>query len=204
MSPPLVLVSCRVDLHAEIDEARDALDQRLSALLVHAGLLPVLVPNLPESAHALVERLRPDGLVLSGGNDLVSVGGDRPERDATERALVESVLRCSLPVLGICRGAQLLAVHLGGEVARVDGHVRVRHPLVDGTGCTIREVNSYHAFAVRKEPPGFEVLARASDGTVEWMRSADRRVQAVAWHPERDPVPSPVDLALLRDHFGTS
>ncbi len=202
MTRPLILVSCRVDVHGDIGEVRDALDQRLSRLLCDIGAAPILIPNQPSLDFGAIDRLRPDGLLLSGGNDLCTLGGDRSERDETEARLLDDALQRAIPVFGICRGAQLLCERFGGELERVDGHVKTRHALLDETGRPMREVNSYHQFAIRREPAKWEVLGRTVEGHVEWVRAKDRRVQGVMWHPERERVPTSADTEMLRVHFG--
>ncbi|PKL76273.1 MAG: gamma-glutamyl-gamma-aminobutyrate hydrolase, partial [Candidatus Melainabacteria bacterium HGW-Melainabacteria-1] len=105
----LIAITQRVAEVAAYSERRDALDQRWYSLLAQAGLLPMLLPNQPDMALELVSRLQPAGLLLSGGNTLSVYGGDAPERDATERALLSGwALPEQKPVLGVCRGMQLL------------------------------------------------------------------------------------------------
>lgn len=186
----VVAVSQRVDVFPELDETRDALDQRLSAFLVSAGLTPVPVPNGLVEAPAeggrgtgvldrWLEAVRPSALVLSGGNDI----GKCPERDSTEQALLDHAERRLLPVLGICRGMQMMAHWAGANLNAVQGHVKTRHRLdgeISGT------VNSYHAYSVADCPEGFDVLARSEDGEIEAIRHDGRRWEGWMWHPERE------------------
>ncbi|WP_153175932.1 gamma-glutamyl-gamma-aminobutyrate hydrolase family protein, partial [Streptomyces sp. E2N171] len=113
------------------------------------GLAAMLPPDAPEHAAAAVARL--DGLVIAGGPDVEPVRyGAEPDprtgpparaRDAWELALIRAALEQGVPLLGICRGMQLLNVALGGTlVQHIDGHAEVpgvfgRHPVkpVPGT-----------------------------------------------------------------------
>ncbi len=79
----LIAVSQRVDISAS-GERRDALDQRWFSFLSKCKLLPILIPNCLESAKSIVKLLQLGGVLLTGGNDLSSYGGDAPERDETE------------------------------------------------------------------------------------------------------------------------
>jgi putative glutamine amidotransferase len=195
----LVLVSQRVDVLPDRNERRDALDQKLVAFLSQCGLLAVPVPNRPEAVSALVASLpSAAGVVLSGGNDLAAYGGTAPERDETERGLREECLRRKWPMIGICRGLQFLAHEDGGTLARTDGHVAVRHPLIGQTG---RTVNSYHGWAVVSCGSDWEVLARAADDSIEWARRRDVPILGIMWHPEREPVFDPEDVRLFRETF---
>ncbi|MFF9219480.1 gamma-glutamyl-gamma-aminobutyrate hydrolase family protein [Streptomyces viridosporus] len=189
---------------------------RLDAVLLPAGyprlvrraggLAALLPPDAPEHAAAAVARL--DGLVIAGGPDVEPARyGAEPDprtgpparaRDAWELALIEAALERGLPLLGICRGMQLLNVALGGTlVQHVDGHAEVpgvfgRHPVkpVPGTryaGLVPEEasVPAFHHQAVDRLGGGLVPSAHAEDGTVEAVElPAAPWVLGVQWHPE--------------------
>ncbi|MFE8945639.1 gamma-glutamyl-gamma-aminobutyrate hydrolase family protein [Streptomyces sp. NPDC007856] len=171
------------------------------------GLAAMLPPDAPERAAETVARL--DGLVIAGGPDVDPdrYGAEREPRtgppalarDAWELALIEAALDAGTPVLGICRGMQLLNVALGGTlVQHLEGHAEVvgvfgGHPVkpVPGTlyaGIVPEEttVPTYHHQAVDRLGAGLVPSAYAADGTVEAVElPADRGwVLGVQWHPE--------------------
>ncbi|MEV1085962.1 gamma-glutamyl-gamma-aminobutyrate hydrolase family protein [Streptomyces sp. NPDC050211] len=170
------------------------------------GLAAMLPPDEPSLAAAAVARL--DGLVIAGGPDVepVRYGAERDARtgppararDAWELALIEAALRDRVPLLGICRGMQLLNVALGGTlVQHLDGHAEVvgvfgRHSVkpVPGTlyaGVVPEEtaVPTYHHQAVDRLGVGLVVSAHAGDGTVEAVElPSGGWVLGVQWHPE--------------------
>ena len=196
----LVAITQRVDIVPGRNERRDSLDQRWYPFLAACGVTGVPLPNHPATALALVAALAPGALVLSGGNDLAALGGDSPERDATEDALLAWARGRAVPVLGVCRGLQFLAHRFGAELVRVDDHVGTPHP-VAGPGAR-RTVNSFHTWAVRTAPPGFASLAQAEDGTIEMMRHRQEPITAVMWHPEREAAAAAEDVALVRQVMG--
>jgi putative glutamine amidotransferase len=195
----LIAVSQRVDVLAERNERRDALDQRYAELLTRLGFVVLPVPNLGTATAQQLAGLPLAGILLSGGNDLVSLGGDAPERDATESGLAELAAARHLPLIGICRGMQFLAAREGIALVAHDEHIGRRHPV---TGAITREVNSYHRWCVPAAPPGWDVLAEAADGTVEAMRHRTLPWHGIMWHPERETPFDPADIALLGGLLG--
>lgn len=152
------------------------------------------------------------GLVLGGGRDVDPAlygdsrvdGTDEPERarDDMEIRLLGEALRRDLPVMAICRGLQLLNVHLGGTLTQhIEGHKKVDHDveiehgtlLASCAGTTRYSVLSRHHQAVRHLAAGLRVAARAEDQTVEAVEmDGPRFLLAVQWHPEdRAPVSEP-------------
>lgn len=193
------------------DEPRDALARNWAAFL-HAAIpeaawLPV--PNLG-AARVLefFEQWELSALMLTGGEDL----GMSPIRDESEHALLAHCLHGELPVLGVCRGMQLMWQALGGQLEAIAGHRAVRHIVtcvgegeLDRHGAA-REVNSFHSYCVRLPsgplPEAAIAFASAEDGTTEGIRFRQGRVVGVMWHPEREPRPDWRDVALLRGLVG--
>ncbi|MEQ1568980.1 MAG: type 1 glutamine amidotransferase [Myxococcota bacterium] len=194
-----ILCTQRVDSVPGRAERRDALDQAWSTFLLRCGLLPIPVPNVPEAAEALMDQVPFDGVLLTGGNDLASYGGDAPERDQVERSLLKRALDERRPVLGVCRGMQLLLDAFDTPLVEVPGHVSPRQEIeVDGAPAM---VNSYHRWGCREVGGGLQVWARASDGVVKAVRHPERRLVGIMWHPERmDPLREE-DVALFREQF---
>ncbi|WP_454320888.1 gamma-glutamyl-gamma-aminobutyrate hydrolase family protein [Streptomyces phaeoluteigriseus] len=173
------------------------------------GLAAMLPPDAPEHAASAVARL--DGLVIAGGPDVEPerYGAERDprtgpparERDAWELALIQAALEAGVPLLGICRGMQLLNVALGGTlVQHLHGHAEVvgvfgRHAVkpVPGTlyaGLVPEEtsVPTFHHQAVERLGVGLVACAHAGDGTVEAVEIpagvGGGWVLGVQWHPE--------------------
>jgi N5-(cytidine 5'-diphosphoramidyl)-L-glutamine hydrolase len=184
----------------EFGESRYALDVRWSAFLDACGAAAVPLPGDSELALRAVEHFRPDGVVLSGGDDLAPYGGRVPHRDRTEERLVRWALSADIPVLGVCRGMQVLLHFFGTRLRPVPGHVAVRHEIASRDG-ERREVNSYHRFGATAVADPLVVDALCGD-VVEQVHHRDARVVGIMWHPEREPRFAPTDIALVRDLLG--
>jgi gamma-glutamyl-gamma-aminobutyrate hydrolase PuuD len=194
-----VLVSQRVDVVDGRDERRDALDRRLVDVLAECGLLGIPVPNRPDGVVDLWNVVQPQGLVLSGGNDLAAYGGDCPERDDTEWALLDLATANNLPVLGICRGMQAIATYFGGQLEQIEGHVATRHRVHGVLGDF--DTNSYHAFSPSLLPLPLQATMHSEDGHIEALRHTTLPIIAIMWHPEREPKLDERDRSMIDNLF---
>ena len=195
---PLIAISHRVDRVPARAEIRDALDQRLSRWVRALDAMPLPVPNtLGDDLTLWLEMLAPAAVLLSGGNDF----GESQERDRTETVLLEHAVCNGLPVLGICRGMQMLAHHAGVPLVQVSDHAGTRHPLQGDpvvSGAIPANVNSYHNWGLATCPPDYAVLATASDGSIEAIRHKTRSWEGWMWHPEREASFGMVELTRAR------
>jgi len=200
-------ITQRVEIAASHGERRDCLDQRWGRLLAARGFVPVPLCNGVEDVARYVDELALHGVILSGGNDIASLDeatSAAPERDRFERALLLAGSACRLPILGVCRGAQLLALFHGGQIGPVTNHLARRHAvsrvpgaLGEGASAAGRvvsrwperfEVNSYHSFTIAAAGPGSRLvpLALADDGSIEAVGHVDLPQLGVLWRPERE------------------
>jgi putative glutamine amidotransferase len=204
--------------HGVWNEVSDLLPSTYADAVRHAGGAPVLLPVPPPETQAFADLAatvcsRLDGLIVSGGGDVdparyeadphPRTGGVLPERDAWEIALLDAAAERGMPVLGICRGMQVMAVHAGGSLVQHvpdevghtdhspggDAYGSTAVTTVSGSllerlvGPTVKaDCHHHQAVAVH---PGFDAVASAPDGTLEAMEAPGPRFcLAVQWHPE--------------------
>ncbi|HVV13127.1 gamma-glutamyl-gamma-aminobutyrate hydrolase family protein [Amycolatopsis sp.] len=188
--PDVVGVTQRV-VDCAHGETRLALDVRWAGFLDACGLVAVPLPLDPELAVRTMRRTGCGGLVLTGGDSI----GSRPARDHLETELLRFAVDNALPVVGVCRGMQLLLHAFGCELRRVEGHTATTHPLTGLLGG--RVVNSFHDWSVLNAPPEFEVTARHG-AVVEAVRHRAAPLTGIMWHPERAAVAAE-DVALFEE-----
>ncbi|MEK5069044.1 gamma-glutamyl-gamma-aminobutyrate hydrolase family protein [Sporosarcina sp. FSL K6-1508] len=185
--------------------------------IIRAGGLPLIVPvGIEKDVDQLIGIL--DGLLLSGGNDInpmlfneephAYLGEVSPSRDSIELELARRMLKTGKPILGICRGLQVLNVAVGGSVYQ-DLHKQNEGPILQHmqkapnthsshyvqvekgslletlAGSERIQVNSYHHQSLKVVPPVFAVTGVANDGIIEAIEGTDQQfVLGVQWHPE--------------------
>lgn len=188
------------------------LDQRWTGLIERLGGCPVPLCNTVSEPEAYLERLGIEGLIMTGGNDIATVPGAKdpaPERDQFEARAYTYCRERRLPVLGVCRGAQMINLFAGGRLERIANHIALRHgikwndALPPGWHCPA-EVNSYHGWAIPVDGLATDLTAagRAEDGSVEAFYSVNVPVTGIVWHPEREDALSGAALTFLARTLG--
>lgn len=178
-----IVFTQRVEVIESYGERRDCADQHITDFIYVCGYLPVPIPNRSEVLDTFLNVIKPDGIFFSGGNDLVSYGGNAPERDEIERLMIKYSEMHDTPLFGICRGMQLIATYYGASLEKVEGHVRVDHRV---NGRINRDaVNSFHGLGIKKVTSPLKELCRSEDGVIEAIQHEKFKIAAVMWHPER-------------------
>ena len=208
-----------IGITANYGEGTAKLGEGYYKQVVAAGGTPLIIPPLCSHEDILTTLNRIDGLLLSGGADInplfmgeepqPQLGGINNERDLPELLITQLAFNRQMPILGICRGIQTLAVALGGKVVQdIQSSAGVKHSQEAGrdvpthtvelmpdtllyniyTGQQVANkipVNSFHHQAVSDPGRHFRVSADAADGVIEAIESTEfKPVLGVQWHPE--------------------
>lgn len=195
-----VIYTQRVEIVESYEERRDCADQNIPRFLESCGYLPIPVSNVLEHLEEWVEAVAPAGIVLTGGNSMVKYGGNAPERDETDKRLLQTAMEKNIPVYGFCRGMQSILEYFGCELVQVENHVALRHAVNGSWGEYV--VNSYHNQACLQVKEPLVVTERAEDGVVEAVECQEFQLAATMWHPEREAPFASSDMERLQKLFG--
>lgn len=195
----IIGISLRVENIQKINEKRDAISHDWINFLSKIDAYPILIPNQIPNITNFLSKFSFDGIILSGGDNI----GEFPERDKTEIDILEYSMKNKIPVLGVCRGMQLVNHYFGGKIISSDTKNHVGKPhfvsileknCIDKIGEKVT-VNSFHNNLILKNNLGTELenFAVAEDDTVEGFFHKKLPIIGIMWHPERD---ENVDLEL--------
>ncbi|QUW23127.1 gamma-glutamyl-gamma-aminobutyrate hydrolase family protein [Sporosarcina sp. Marseille-Q4063] len=212
MKKPVIGITTDVD-----SDRKHQLNTNYVTAVKRAGGLPLILPiGVEEDAKQVAHLI--DGIILTGGGDIdptlfdeephALLGEVSPTRDSLEIALAKEMLQANKPILGICRGLQILNVALGGAIIQ-DIHSQSANTILQHSQKATRshqshfvqvkkesilesiaettkiKVNSFHHQAVKDVPKPLKISGTASDGIIEAVESTDHDfVLGVQWHPE--------------------
>lgn len=197
-------ISMRITVELAYDEKRDSLARDWSTFMLREFPMVdwIYLPNIENSVEHYCKRWNINGFILSGGED---IGIDK-ERDNTEIAILEYARSNNLPLLGICRGLQLIFQYYGGSLEDgsdrfLKAHCSTSHYVLYETEKIL--VNSYHKKKLIPEtlPPELRIKAVcASDHSIEAV--SGENLLGIMWHPEREQPYKKWNTELIRSFFG--
>ena len=186
-------ISLRIVESTDYNEKRDALSQDWSIFFEKVGINPLLIPNTIKNVSSFLEDMQVQGLILSGGDNI----GDSQDRDKTEQKIINYSLGKKIPLIGICRGMQVINTFFGGTVETLENSKHVGDPHFVSLNKNFAlflqaeklQVNSFHNNVIKQKNLGknLEPFAMASDHTIEGFYHTELPIVGVMWHPERTP-----------------
>ena len=218
-----IVLSQRVIEEASYQERRDSLSHDWIVFLQKIGYIPVSCPNEIGDLEAYLNAIEPQGIILTGGNNVSpALYGKNNNisdvficRDKTEIRLIDYAIEHRLPVLGVCRGAQMLQVYFRGILSEVsDGdlnHVNNDHEIFVTDAKMAQQlmadkfvVNSYHKQCIKKNELADHLKAFAvseADNIIEGFYHDYYPIIGVQWHPERNKPYNQMDIEIVNRLF---
>lgn len=187
-------ISLRVENIKNYNEKRDAISQDWIKFCNRAGFIPILIPNNLKDTKKFLKSLNLDLLIFSGGDNI----GDDPERDKTEKNMIEFAIKNKIPSIGICRGMQFFNKFFGGKIdySLNKKHVKTRHKIkfIDKKIEKLLDkktsiVNSFHENLIKSNILSRELMPFGiveEDNTIEGCYHKKYPIIGVMWHPERE------------------
>jgi putative glutamine amidotransferase len=205
-----IAITQRIDNYTSYYEPREMLDLNWARLFEKVGILPIVLPYEYDFTKYF-DNIKIDGILLSGGNDLSSQieCALSIKRDKFEKELIKYAIDKSIPLLGVCRGMQVIAEYFDSSLKKVDSQVNIRHTLIPNKSSKyyqylnkLSTVNSFHNFAV--DEISDEILIGATDpsGIIKSIEHKKYKIFAHMWHPEREKDFNINEIELIKYFYG--
>lgn len=190
-------------------EVRDALDIKWAKLFKKINCLPIILPSDYDFIFYF-KSFKIKGIILSGGNDLslLSTNELSKKRDHFEKRLIGFGISKGIPILGICRGMQVIADYFNCDFKKVQKHAGTKHKLVVSDKSRfkynlkkIKTVNSYHNYAINNVSHNLIISARSVDGIIEAIEHKKYNIFGQMWHSEREEPFCQEELKIIKSLF---
>ena len=187
-------ITFRITNAENYEEKRDSLSHDWPIFLEKINAIPIWIPNSITNLTQFLQEMDLDGIILSGGDNI----GKTPIRDETEKSLIDFAIKKNIPIIGVCRGMQVLNEFFGGstDILNNDTHVGNNHPvkindkiiskLINSSEII---VNSFHRNIIRTNNLADEltpIVFSNIDDTIEAFVHEKFPIIGVMWHPERE------------------
>lgn len=203
-----IAITQRMVTNTSYPEIRDALDVQWGRFFFEMNWIPVIIPSM-YPIELFLEQMSIDGIILTGGNDLYSVNQNdlSKKRDAYELFLIDYALNNKIPILGICRGMQLINEYFGGTLKEINGHTSTEHSItIEKENRFLKaynrnSVNSFHNYTIDTMGNDLKIAGRSNDGAIEAFEHSTKPILSLMWHPEREQIFAEADKQSIKMLF---
>jgi N5-(cytidine 5'-diphosphoramidyl)-L-glutamine hydrolase len=205
-----IAITQRIIKNEEYPEIRDALDINWGSLFERLDYLPIIIPNNFNPEY-YIKSEHVDGILFSGGNNLGSITNNEVDliRDRIESKILSIAIKEKIPVLGICRGMQMIANYFSATICKIKNHAGCNHAvkIIDNTlykdyfgGSVV--VNSYHNYGILDVSDQLLIAAKSQDDSIEAVQHKKFKIYGQMWHPEREKPFDERQLNLIKKIYG--
>ncbi len=156
---------------------------------MNMNLVPVNIDNFSKN---MISTFKPQGIIIPGGNDLFKIKKKRTNliRDKFEYKLLKYSIQKKIPIVGVCKGFQVIANYYGGKIRKCKNHVGTTHTLkIDNQSKFINykklTVNSFHNYGILNLPDQFNIISKTNDKFIEIAEHKKKNILCFMFHPER-------------------
>lgn len=207
----LIGITQRIECVEGYNEIREQLDMKWGELLIECGYMPITLTKSID-VEIFLDHVPLQGFILTGGNDLFSLSNQyiNKTRDLFEKKIIEVSIQRGIPILGVCRGMQVIGEFFGAPILEVENHIGIRHDINIMPNTILHEyikkeqldVNSYHKYSIKDiDENVFNILATSKDGEIEAIMHRSYSIMAQMWHPEREEPFKEWDKAIIQGLF---
>ena len=171
------------------NEYRNFVDQNIVDFIESCNFKTILINNFlkkkkynqqKRNLSNFLNNFQFSGIILSSGNDL----REFVQRDTTEKYLISYAINYSIPLLGVCRGMQIINTFFGGTLKKINNHVRKFNNISYEN--SKKKIKCYHNFGISKLGKEILVTGKSEDNEIESLKHAKHKVHGWMWHPERN------------------
>jgi len=186
------------------NESRDFIDTKLVEfvssqlnfeVILISNFLKKNVNKQKKKLNLLLSKNKVKGIILSGGQDI----GTNKLRDKTEISLIDFAIKNQIPLIGICRGMQLINLYFNGELKKIKGHVANKIKIYSKLTKKKRVVKCFHSNGIKKIGKNLNETYRSNDEIIEAFKGDKHRILGIMWHPERNKKVSNEDIKLFKE-----
>ena len=185
----------RITKKKNYKEIRDCLDQNWIDLSFKLNAIPFVLPNIDiKNTSKILDIYKPNLIVLTGGNDIVTKIKNNnkiyKKKDEFEISIIRYSIKNSIPIIGVCRGMQLINIFFKGKLSKISNHVSCDHKiffLEKNKNILTNKVNSFHNWGIKIKDLGknLNILATDKEKNIESFIHKNKKIIGIMWHPER-------------------